>query len=276
MVLPFTSGWLLVFYSIIQCWIVITLALVGWGHVHTTVVAGLHPWLVSTLPWSLMGDTRREDCVDDFLNFSVEEASLWDFPLWIFKPFSVLKLDSQWSHWKASSCVTVFWLDSKPVEEAASYWDFFIKNTCLRLAFLLRADGLFLLLAGMVFLPSLVSKEKVKVGPMVRENRKSLPWLVEVHAFGGQGGFLFTWGSNHSWELLLNYEKTEDQLIRHVVSSEIIIIHFDWQGLSCLLSTKSDLAIGWISTRTSPFVLLLLFGQHQLVIQDLRDAFDLR
>ena len=178
-------------------------------------------WQVSTLPWSLMGDTRREDCVDDFLNFSVEEASLWDFPLWIFKPFSVLKLDSQWSHWKASSCVTVFWLDSKPVEEAASYWDFFIKNSCLRLAFLLRADGLFLLLADMVFLPSLVSKEKVKVGPMVRENRKSLPWLVEVHAFGGQGGFLFTWGSNHSWELLLNYEKTEDQLIRHVVSSEI-------------------------------------------------------
>ena len=40
-------------------------------------------WQGSTLPSSLMGDTRREDCVDDFLNFSGEEASLWDLPLWI-------------------------------------------------------------------------------------------------------------------------------------------------------------------------------------------------
>ena len=140
-------------------------------------------WQGSTLSWSLVGDTRREDCADDFLNFSGEEASLWDLPLWIFKPFSVLKLDSQWSHGKASSCVTIFseafWLDSKPVVEAAG-WDFFIRNSCLRLAFLLRADGLFLLLADMVSLPSLESKEKEKVEPMERENLNILPWMASA------------------------------------------------------------------------------------------------
>ena len=57
----------------------------------------------------------REDWLTDFLNISGEVASLWDFPVWIFKPFSVLKLDSQWLHLKDLSCFTGFWLDPKPV-----------------------------------------------------------------------------------------------------------------------------------------------------------------
>ena len=46
-------------------------------------------WQGSTLLWSLMGDRIKEDLEDDLLFFSGEETSLWDFPLWIFKPFSV-------------------------------------------------------------------------------------------------------------------------------------------------------------------------------------------
>ena len=46
MVQSWTSGWLLDNNFIIQCWIIITLALMGWRHVHATVVAGFHPVLV--------------------------------------------------------------------------------------------------------------------------------------------------------------------------------------------------------------------------------------
>ena len=66
---------------------------------------------------------------------------------------------------------------SKPVAVAASDGDFFLKNSFLRLAFLLMVDGLFLflILVGKVSLPSLVSREKVKVEPMVTENLNTLP-----------------------------------------------------------------------------------------------------
>ena len=77
---------------------------------------------------------------------------------------------SQWSHWNASFFSAGIWLES----------DFFFKNSCRRFAFLLRVDGLFLFLAGKVSLPSLVSKEKVNVVPMVRENWNLLPWLASA------------------------------------------------------------------------------------------------
>ena len=41
-------------------------------------------WQDSTLLWSLMGDTVRGGWEQDFLNFSGENASLCDLPLWIF------------------------------------------------------------------------------------------------------------------------------------------------------------------------------------------------
>ena len=88
-----------------------------------------------------------------------------------------MKPISHWLHWNASSFSIGFWLDSIPVSTGS---DFFFKISCLRLAFLLSVDGLFLLLAGKVSLPSLVSKEKVKVEPMERENLNFLPWFAST------------------------------------------------------------------------------------------------
>ena len=125
-----------------------------------------------------MGDTERGGWGKDFLIFSGEDASLCDFPLWIFKPFTVLKLASHWSHSKASHGFIGCWLDSKPVTTAEDCEvDFFARKSSLRLAFLLRVDGLFLfgILVGRVALPSLVSKEKVKEESMVMENLNTLP-----------------------------------------------------------------------------------------------------
>ena len=59
---------------------------------------------------------------------------------------------------------------------------FFIRNSALRLAFLLIAEGLFLftaLAAGGKQL-SLVSKENAKVEPMVSEKVKDLFWLASA------------------------------------------------------------------------------------------------
>ena len=50
-------------------------------------------WQDSTLLWSLKGDTVRGRWEKDFLNFSGESASLCDLPLWISRPFTVLKLE---------------------------------------------------------------------------------------------------------------------------------------------------------------------------------------
>ena len=66
-------------------------------------------WQDSILFWSFMGDTEREVWEDDSLNVSCGDASLCDFPLWIFKPFTVLKFASHWSHWKSSFCFIDFW-----------------------------------------------------------------------------------------------------------------------------------------------------------------------
>ena len=108
------------------------------GHVHITVVTGFNPVLVP-------GWTGRNK--------------------------------ERLSHWNSGLCSITFWLDSKSVAEADSELDFFFKKSSLRLAFLLRVDGLFFFLEGRgVFFPSLESREKVKVEPMVRENLKALPW----------------------------------------------------------------------------------------------------
>ena len=65
---------------------------------------------------------------------------------------------------------------SIPVAVAASDEDL-LRYSSLRLAFLLIVDGLllFLILVGKVSLPSLVSREKVKVESMVIENLNTLP-----------------------------------------------------------------------------------------------------
>ena len=63
---------------------------------------------------------------------------------------------------------------------------FLLRNSALRLAFLLRVEGLGFFLADAILLmskfgtSSLVSREKLKSGPSTRENLKALPWLVSV------------------------------------------------------------------------------------------------
>ena len=112
----------------------------------------LQLWQGLTLLWSVMGVTIRECSVNGFLIFSGEETSLWDFPLWIFKPFSVLKSKSHWSHWKPLPCFFEFWLDSKPVAEDSKV-GFFKRNSFLRFAFHLSVEGLTLYLEGGVSFP---------------------------------------------------------------------------------------------------------------------------
>ena len=59
--------------------------------------------------------------------------------------------------------------------------DLFFRNSALRLAFLLIAEGLFLLTAlAAVSKLSLVSREKAKVEPMVSEKVKDLFWLANA------------------------------------------------------------------------------------------------
>ena len=69
------------------------------------------------------------------------------------------------------------YLDSEPVTEADSDVDFLEKNSSLRLVFRLSVDGLhlFLVLVEGMSLSALVSREKVKVEPMLMENLKILP-----------------------------------------------------------------------------------------------------
>ena len=59
-----------------------------------------------------------------------------------------------------------------------------VRNASLRLAFLLRVDGLGFFLSGILAWMSkatpLVSREKEKLEPMVRENLKAEPWLLSV------------------------------------------------------------------------------------------------
>ena len=104
---------------------------------------------------------------------------LCDFPMWIFKPDSVLKWLSHWSHWKAA-----FWLVcSLSVTIFSCCWSsglyFLFKKSSLRFAFLRSVDGLAFFLVAKVSL-HLVSKVKEKVDPMLSENWNALPWLVSA------------------------------------------------------------------------------------------------
>ena len=71
----------------------------------------------------------------------------------------------QWSY---------FWLDSF---QTSFHRRFRVAKSSLRLAFLLRVDGLFL---SCILVVALVSKEKVKVATMVTKILNTLPWLDSV------------------------------------------------------------------------------------------------
>ena len=99
--------------------------------------------------------------------------------MWIFKPFSDLKIFSHWSHLKAFSSATFstvsfteacsLWVESKVVDSS-----FFFKNSALLLAFLLKADGVFLFFFALEAKATspLVAKEKEKLSPMVKAKEK--------------------------------------------------------------------------------------------------------
>ena len=78
---------------------------------------------------------------------------------------------------RVTSMMSATWLPM--LDEGGS--DLFFRNSALRLAFLLIAEGLFLLTASAaVSKLSLVSREKAKVEPMVSENVKDMFWLANA------------------------------------------------------------------------------------------------
>ena len=73
----------------------------------------------------------------------VKSTFLCVLPMWIFKPFSDLKLFSHWSHWKTiSSSRSVSFSTEGSLSGGGPC--FLARNSALFLAFLLWVDGLFL------------------------------------------------------------------------------------------------------------------------------------
>ena len=80
------------------------------------------------------------------------------------------------SSWKAPTCAAA--------EDEGAGFCFFFKNSSLRLAFLLRVEGLgFFFLKGPTLVSKvlfLVSREKENVEPIEREKLKTVPWLAST------------------------------------------------------------------------------------------------
>ena len=76
-------------------------------------------------------------------------------------------------------------LSGLTVDSAAGF-SFLFRNSALRLALRLRVDGVGFffddarLLESKIGASSLVSREKQKLEPVVRENLKALPWLLSA------------------------------------------------------------------------------------------------
>ena len=100
---------------------------------------------------------------------------LWAFPMWIFKPFSDLKVPSHWSHLNVFSAVGAL--------------SFLFRKSSLLLASRLRVDGVFFFLLGFAKTSTsfpLVSTEKEKLDPMLMQKAKGsdLPasvWQISRH-----------------------------------------------------------------------------------------------
>ena len=125
---------------------------------------------------SFRGETGREGKDGGARIFSGVVNTLCAFPLWIFKPFSFLNVFSHWSHGKEST-----WLDSRSGSLSSTLdcgFDFFSKNSSLRLVFLFRVEGLafFFVPPGASLLRE--SRVKEKVEPILREklNQKLCVW----------------------------------------------------------------------------------------------------
>ena len=84
---------------------------------------------------------------------------LCDFPTWIFKPFSDLKMLPHWSH------LTTF--SSRVLSSS-----FFFTNSFLLLASLFKVDGVFFFALEAIASFPLVSREKEKLFPRVKVKEK--------------------------------------------------------------------------------------------------------
>ena len=105
----------------------------------SSLTSSLSSSLFSSLPSSSLLASKRGEaerftelpswCLRQSGVAGVEFTFLWAFPMWIFKPFSDLKVPSHWSHLNAFSGVWAFC--------------FFFRNSSLLLASRLRVDGVF-------------------------------------------------------------------------------------------------------------------------------------
>ena len=109
----------------------------------------------------------------------VESTFLCVLPMWIFKPFSDLKLFSHWAHWKTlSSSGSVSFSTEGSFSGGGPC--FLARNSALLLEFLLWVDGLFLFFDNVVESSSLVSKENEKEEPTLRVKLKVCPLLASA------------------------------------------------------------------------------------------------
>ena len=97
--------------------------------------------------------------------------------MWIFKPFSDLKIFSHRSHLKAFSSTTLSTASftetcSLCVESIVEVSSFFFRNSALLLAFLLKAEGVFFFALEAKATSPLVAKEKEKLSAMVKAKEK--------------------------------------------------------------------------------------------------------
>ena len=106
------------------------------------------------------------------LKLSFGSGVLWAFPMWIFKPFSDLKVPSHWSHLNVFSAVGAL--------------SFLFRKSSLLLASRLRVDGVFFFFWSVETSFPLVSTEKEKLGPMLKEKENGSDlsasvWQISRH-----------------------------------------------------------------------------------------------
>ena len=113
-----------------------------------------------------------------------ESTFLCVLPMWIFRPFSDLKLFSHWSHLKTfSSSGSASFSGVVSIKEGSLSGGgpcFLDRNSALLLEFLLLVDGLFLFFDKVDEPSPLVSKENVKEGPTLRVKLKVCPLLASA------------------------------------------------------------------------------------------------
>ena len=101
--------------------------------------------------------------------------------MWVFNYSSDLMGESHWVHLKSLEMMMESFVIFGVTRQEEGGWAFFFRKASLRLAFLLNVEGLGLFSIGLTSLVFfLVSKEKMKEGPMLTEKVNSRPWLASV------------------------------------------------------------------------------------------------